>query len=319
MRTTVIAFLLASGLGLAQEKQKFEPYERAIPGFPKVTYSMVPIPGGKVTIGAPASDTDKQENETDQVEVEVKPFWMGKYEVTWDEFDVFAFSFDSKQAKQAEKDGKPLNRTPLDIAADGVTRPTPPYVNMTFGYGHDRYPAICMTSHAAKKYCEWLSAKTGHKYRLPTEAEWEYACRAGSTTRFHFGDDASKLKEYDWYADNSNEKPHPIGQLKPNKFGLYDMHGNVYEWCQDKYFVDYHKKIKPADGKPAINPLVVDDKKKWHSVKGGSWRDDAALCRSSSRLGSEEDWSIQDPQQPRSIWWHTDAHWVGFRLVREVD
>jgi formylglycine-generating enzyme required for sulfatase activity len=295
-------------------------YEETIPGT-DIKFRMAPIPGGKFKMSSPADEAGRQENEGDgPVEVELSPFWMGTHEVTWQEFDVFAFSFDVKTAKEAEKSGKPLKRTPFDLKADAVTRPTPPYVDMTFGYGHDGYPAICMTHNAATKYCEWLSAKTGRKYRLPTEAEWEYAARAGSTTKFHWGDDAEKFGDHEWFAGNSNEKPQPVGLKKPNKWGLYDIHGNVYEWTKDKYVADYHKRItKEGSLKVVKNPTLQTTETKWSTARGGSWRDDPELCRSAVRTGAEEDWSIQDPQQPRSIWWHTDAHWVGIRVVRELD
>src|SRR6185295_4387517 len=114
------------------------------------------------------------------------------------------------------------------------------------------YPAISMTQHAANKYCEWLSAKTGKNYRLPTEAEWEWACRAGTTTAYSFGDDASKLGEYAWFTPNSEEKPQPVGKKKPNPWGIHDMHGNVTEWCIDAYRKDAYTTF-PRD-KPTLQP-----------------------------------------------------------------
>jgi formylglycine-generating enzyme required for sulfatase activity len=240
---------------------------------------------------------------------------MATHEVTWEEFDVFAFSLDVKRAKLAAQEGIPLRRTKNDSSADAVTRPTPPYVDMTFGYGHDGYPAICMTQHAADQYCKWLSAKTGKEYRLPTEAEFEYAARAGTTTPYFFGKDATKMGQYAWYFENANEKPQKIGQKKPNPWGLYDILGNVSEWCQDKYTDDYFTRIGKG-GKPAANPVIKTEETKWHAVRGGSWEDDAEYVRAATRRGANEDWSIQDPQIPKSIWWHTDAHFVGLRVVR---
>ena len=296
----------------------FERYTQKIPET-ELTFDMVPIPGGKFLMGSPESEEGRVEDEGPQVEVEIKPFWMATHEVTWDAFDVFAFAYDIKQAELAAKKGTPLKRTAGDKAADAVTRPTPPYVDMTFGYGHDGYPAICMTQHAAIHYCKWLSAKTGHKYRLPTEAEWEYACRAGTKTPYFFGDDSEKLGEYAWFFDNSNEQPQPVGKKKPSPWGLYDILGNVNEWCADKYVEDYYTRISSGEKPPIKNPCIETEETPWGVARGGSWEDDPEFVRCAARRGANEEWSVQDPQEPKSIWWHTDAQFVGIRLVRSFE
>jgi formylglycine-generating enzyme required for sulfatase activity len=206
---------------------------------------------------------------------------------------------------------------PHDLAADAVTRPTKPYTDMTFDMGHDGFPAICMTQLAAKMYCKWLSEKTGDFYRLPTEAEWEYACRAGSKTAYFFGDDPSKLGEYAWYDKNSSENYHKVGKKKPNPWGLYDIHGNVAEWVLDQYRPDYYAELakKPQ---PALEPMALPTKVYGRIVRGGSWDEDAAKARSAAREFSIPDWKVQDPQIPQSIWYLTDARFVGFRVIRPL-
>jgi formylglycine-generating enzyme required for sulfatase activity len=176
-------------------------------------------------------------------------------------------------------------------------------------------PAICMTQFAAKVYCRWLSAKTGRYYRLPTEAEWEYACRAGTKTAYSFGNDSSKLGDYAWTTDNSDDHYHRVGTKKPNPWGLYDMHGNVAEWCLDQYKVDFYASTA---GKVANNPLCPPTKEYGRIVRGGSWDDEADKCRSATRRASDKDWKKQDPQIPQSIWYLTDATNVGFRVVRPL-
>jgi formylglycine-generating enzyme required for sulfatase activity len=195
-----------------------------------------------------------------------------------------------------------------------VTRPTPPYADETFGMGRKGQPVICITHHAAMEYTRWLSEKTGKLYRLPTEAEWEYACRAGSKSAYSWGDDPAGLDEYGWNVDNA-EKPQPVGKKKPNAWGLYDMHGNVAEWCLDHYLPDAYTKF--PSGKVVIQPVFPPDGKEYPYVaRGGSWDDDADKLRSAARRASNPEWSVQDPQRPQSIWWHTDATFVGFRIIR---
>jgi formylglycine-generating enzyme required for sulfatase activity len=267
---------------------------------------MIPIKGGEFVMGSPASEKGHKPDEAPQHKVKVDPFWMGKCEVTWDEYELFMYP----EEKQKAADG-----TYASEEADAVTRPTKPYVEMSFGMGKTGFPAISMTQHAANKYCEWLSAKTGHFYRLPTEAEWEYACRAGTTTAYSFGDDVSKLREYAWYGDNSDLKYQKVGKKKPNPWNLFDMHGNVAEWCLDQYDPNYYKQFA---GKVTTEPWNVATKPYPHAVRGGSWSDDADRCRSASRTNSTPDWKMQDPQLPKSIWYLTDAQFVGFRIIRPL-
>jgi formylglycine-generating enzyme required for sulfatase activity len=273
----------------------------------EVTFDMVPIPGGEFEMGSPEDEADREEDEGPVRKVKIAPFWMGKCEVSWDEYDIWSYALDKKR-----RDVLKVAATARDDLADAVTKPTKPYTDMTFGMGHEGYPAICMTSKAAKMYCDWLTEKTGRYYRLPTEAEWEYACRAGTTTRYHFGDEADKLTEYDWTIDNSDEKYQKVGKKKPNPWGLFDMHGNVQEWCLDQYVPDGYK-MAGTD-----NPVFPATKEYPQVVRGGSWESDAAACRSAAREASNPEWKVQDPQIPKSIWYHTDALFVGFRVVRPL-
>jgi formylglycine-generating enzyme required for sulfatase activity len=238
---------------------------------------------------------------------------MGKTEVTWDQYDVFAFSQDLKQGQPQSKPGGPAAS-----AADAVTRPTPPYADESFGFGKGQQPAISMTHHAAMEYCRWLSAKTGKAYRLPTEAEWEYACRAGSRTAYAFGGDPAKLGEYAWYLDNANGMPHAVGKKKPNAWGLDDMHGNVAEWCLDHYDEGFYRLAKTTA--PGLLPVLLPTEKRYpHVVRGGSWDDEPAALRSAARRASSKEWNKRDPQSPQSIWWLTEAITIGFRVVRALD
>ena len=290
-----------------------EKYTTSLPGHPTITFSMIPIEGGTFTMGSPDSEAHRHDDEGPQVEVEIEPFWMGQYEVTWDEFLKFMFP-----KLPRNRDGSLSYPKPDTNLVDLVARPTEPYVDMSFGMGQEGgYPAICMTHHTANKYCEWLSAQTEHFYRLPTEAEWEYACRAGTTTAYSFGDDPAQLDDYAWHFKNSEWNYQPVGQKKPNPWGLYDMHGNVMEWCLDQYDTDQYRKLLNT-GTTQAPPWVKSSAPYPHVARGGSWDDDPEYLRSSARRPSNPDWKIQDPELPKSIWYHTDALGLGFRIVRPL-
>jgi formylglycine-generating enzyme required for sulfatase activity len=285
-------------------------YTNTIPGT-QVRYVMVPIPGGTFLMGSPDSEPGHKPDESPQHEVKLAPFWMGRCEITWNEYELFMYSDEEKQMR-AMYPTDPAG----DKLADAVTHPSKPYVEMSFGMGKDGYPAISMTQHGANKYCQWLSAKTGQFYRLPTEAEWEYACRAGTTTMYSFGNDPSKLGDYAWYEDNSDFKYQKVGKKKPNPWGLYDMYGNVMEWVLDQYDPGFYKLC--ATNQVTFEPWNKATKPYPHAVRGGSWNDPANMCRSAARLGSDPSWKMTDPQLPKSIWYLSDAQWVGFRLVRPL-
>jgi formylglycine-generating enzyme required for sulfatase activity len=164
-------------------------------------------------------------------------------------------------------------------------------------------------------YARWLSKKTGKTYRLPTEAEWEYACRAGTQTAYSFGDSPKELGNYAWLAGNAKKQPNPVAKKKPNAFGLFDMHGNVSEWVVDQYDPGVYAKATAG----AFPVLIPSNRRYPHVARGGSWTDKETALRCAARRPSNKDWSRQDPQNPQSIWWHTEATDVGFRIVRIAD
>jgi formylglycine-generating enzyme required for sulfatase activity len=174
------------------------------------------------------------------------------------------------------------------------------------------YPANSMSQYGALMFCRWLYKKTGEFYRLPTEAEWEYACRAGSTAAFPFGDDSSQLGKYAWYAGNSDNKYHKVGLKQPNAWGFHDMLGNVAEWTLDQFDENYYT----ATGATPKDPLIKPTARQPRTVKGGNYQDDPAVLQSSARLKSNPDWNRRDPQIPRSRWWNADAPFIGFRIVK---
>jgi formylglycine-generating enzyme required for sulfatase activity len=294
------------GFSAGKDKDEFSGYREEIKTS-DLNFEMLPIKGGQFTMGSPIDDPKRGKNEFPAHPVKVSDFWMGKHEVTWDEYELWMLNLD-KDNREYNK----IEKSDGDGLADAVTKPTSPYVDMSFGMGKSGYPAICMTQLSAKMYCMWLSARTGKFYRLPTEAEWEYACKAGTETAYSFGNDSKELSNYSWHVRNSRFQYQKIGQKSPNPFGLYDMHGNVWEWVLDQYAPPTKEIAKQV----RVNPLVAPNTLYPRAVKGGSWDDGASSHRSAARMGSEEAWKKQDPQIPKSVWYHTDAIFVGFRIVR---
>jgi len=294
---------------VAADAGGMKPYTEELPDS-DMTFDMVPIPGGKFLMGSPEGEADRKDDEGPQHEVEIEPFWMGKYEVTWNEYELWGVGLDQQRRKVQGKE--PNDR---DALIDAIAMPTKPYSDMTFGMGKDGYPAICMTQLAARTYCKWLSAKTGRFYRLPTEAEWEYACRAGTTTAYSFGDDPKDLDDYAWHFENSEDGYHKVGLKKPNPWGLYDIHGNVAEWVTDQYVPDFYQQFTDKLAKGPVAPAVDLYPR---VARGGCWDDDPDKLRSAARAASSKDWKMQDPQIPQSIWYLTEVYCPGIRVVRPL-
>ena len=278
------------------EAQDFKTYDQSIPET-SITFKMVAIPKGNFTIGSDISERGRDEDEGPQKEIAISPFWMGTIEVTFAEWDLYFKDVTLPQAKNL----------------DGVTRATPQYIDLTWGMGRDgKHPSNSMSHAAAIMYCKWLYSKTGVFFRLPTEAEWEYACRAGSTTAYPFGDDPSPLKEHGYFKENSNNKYHHVGQFKPNAWGLYDMLGNLSEWTIDQYDPAYYSAILNQD------PKTTPASKYQKVVRGGSYLSEGKELRCANRTASDASWNKRDPQIPKSKWWLTDGMFVGFRVVRPL-
>ena len=264
---------------------------------------MVHIPGSEASFQLahiPEGTLVWEEKDGATAELRLDAFWMGVQEVTHDEFVLF---------QHRENDSDASRWTDGNFSADAVSRPTPPYLDYTYGMGTTGgFPAVSMTQQAALRYCRWLYQKTGQFYRLPTEAEWTYACLAGQEWQPEEG----QLEQYAWFYDDSFEKYHKAGEKAPNPWGLYDMLGNVAEWTLDFYEKNYLESI----GENNQNPWVKPTRRHSRTVKGGSYDSDPGECNCRERQKSQARWQARDPQIPKSIWWNTDSPFVGFRIVR---
>lgn len=292
-----VPLLLSALLSSGQEKS----YTQQIEGT-KLSFTMQAIPAGEFLMGSKKGKTD----ELPVHRVKLDAFWMAAFELTWDLYEPFLY----KDYETSHSTG------PVPANVDAVTRPTKPYLDMTFGMGKENHPALAMTHYNAIQYCKWLYARTGVFYRLPTEAEWEYACRAGSTTEYAFGETAAGLSDYAWFKENSGGKTHAVGQKKPNPWGLFDLYGNVAEWTYDQYAADFYAAQQKG---VAVNPVAAPAKLYAHVIRGGSYEDTSSDLRSAARLASDPVWKQLDPQIPKSNWWFPEAPFIGMRLVRPVN
>lgn len=305
----ILIFLTLSGSLLSA--QKHHGYIQKLGGS-DLQLHMVPIPSGSFTMGSAAHETGHRSEESPTRLLEVAAFWMSEKEITWELYQQYLNRPRGPSAAPPEADYTDARSgETVKIETDAVSGATVPYVDMSLGMGTGPgLPVGNVTRKAAARFCQWLSAQTGHFYRLPTEAEWEYAARAGSADPYFFGTETDSLDAYAWYGGNSGGRYREVGTKKPNPWGLYDILGNVAEWTLDTY--------DPAGYDPeagAYNPARTEYP---GVLRGGHFKGAAADLRSAARLPSDPVWKQRDPQFPRSKWWFTDAPFAGFRIVRPL-
>jgi formylglycine-generating enzyme len=304
----------------------FENFTEQIPNT-SVSFNMIAIPGGTFMMGSPEDEPLRNEDEGPVREVTISPFFMAEIEVTWNEFWAF-YRATMSEGRIAPNVVMAHNAS----GPDAISGPTPPFGIPEQGWGAGNRPAITMTPYAAEVYCQWLSQRTGKKYRLPTEAEWEYATRAGTQTPYFFegnpkrfagegirgwifGPDTTQINTFAVYKENSMGKTMEPDFVRPNPFGLKNTSGNVYEYCSDWYAEDAYSQTDRSVTDPK-GPASGTER----VIRGGSFETGAAELRSAARSKTDgEAWFKTDPQQPRSIWWYSDMRGIGFRVVCEVD
>ncbi|MEX2231359.1 MAG: SUMF1/EgtB/PvdO family nonheme iron enzyme [Cyclobacteriaceae bacterium] len=281
------------------QKSSPKQYVQSIPST-GVTFEMIFIPSGKFLMGSSDTEPGRNEDEDPRHQVSVDSVWVGKVEVTWELFGLFLNENKSLFTSLPQEHKK---------AVDAVSRPSSAFEDPSMGMGRKSFPVVNVSPYAALTFCKWLSIVTGRFYRLPTEAEWEYICRAGAQTAYSHGDDLKQLKDYAVYFDNSNGQYAAVASKKPNAWGVHDMQGNVSEWTLDEYGEDFYTTSSaPA---PWNKPTSLYGR----VYRGGSWDDEAADLRSAARKKSGISLQKDDPQIPKSFWWYTNASFIGFRLV----
>ena len=303
------------------EVKTFESFEEKLPGT-DVSFKMIAIPGGQFKMGSPANEAYRRSDEGPVRDVLVDSLWMAEIEVSWDEYLAFFTATSSQGRKEAVEE---------EEETDGVSGATPPWGAPDQGWGKGSRPAITMSHHAAETYCRWLSQVTGRNYRLPTEAEWEYAARGGTNTPYFFEGspkdfevsgfmdkifkpDTEVFDNYVIYHGNSPDKTQQPDAVEANPFGLKNMLGNVAEFCADYYDPGVYGKYPKGLIRNPRGPRNGME----HVVRGGSFRNTPKDLRVARRdFTRTTDWLVTDPQIPKSIWWYSDVKSVGFRVVCE--
>jgi sulfatase modifying factor 1 len=304
---------------------KHEDFVETIPNT-TVSFTMKAIPGGSFKIGSPENEQFRKPDEGPVKGIKLSPFFMAETEVSWKEFLAF-YKATAGQGRSTDTEG-----SRLATELDAISGPTPPYGQPDQNWGMGSRPAITMTFHAAETYCKWLSQATGKTYRLPTETEWEYACRGGKQSPYFFegnpkdfsgkgflkklfGKTNEIINKYIIFKENSQGKTQESGKVEPNPFGLKNMLGNAAEYCSDWYSPETYSKLSNG----AINPKGPESGKE-HVVRGGSFNSEPGEVRSASRdFTRTEEWLKTDPQMPKSIWWLSDCNYISFRVVCEFD
>jgi len=282
----------------------------------KVSFEMVLIPSASFLMGSPVGRPGRGNNEGPQHKVRLNPFYLCTTETTLELFlayyqETVSAEKDFFAVQEAKKNSEQESRDDVDA----ITGPTPVYGDLTMGYA-EKHPAIGLTWHNAMTFCRWLSKKTGKEYRLPTESEWEYACRVGTTSVFGFGDDPNRLADFAWYEATADSETCEVAKKKPNAWGLYDMSGNVREWVYDFYSPTAYKEA--SEKSLAVNPKGPKTGKV-HVARGGDYSSSIEELRCAARAFEEEWWRSGDPQIPKSEWWLPEMDFIGLRVARSVD
>ena len=302
-----------------------EDFTETIPGT-TISFNMKAIPGGSFKIGSPPKEQMRKSDEGPQKEVELSPYFMAEIEITWDTYLAF-YSATAAEGRTTDTEG---SRTETDV--DAISGPTPPYGQPDQNWGLGNRPAITLSYHSAETFCKWLSQVTNKTYRLPTEAEWEFAARAGSETPYFvegkpkdfgekgfvgklFGKGSDEINNFVIYSANSNLKTEEPENIEANSFGLKNMLGNAAEYCSDWYAEDAYEQLQEGVNNPK-GPATGEE----HVIRGGSFKSDIGEVRSASRDYTKSTaWMKTDPQMPKSIWWLSDCNYISFRVVCEFD